>query len=388
MANDGGGRRDDRPGGLPVPGRKGERHGAVGARGRALLRHDGAHRSCAGAASGREDSADAPKVAIVNEQFAQHYWPNQDPIGKRFRLVRDGAWVQVVGLAKTSKYLFIAEPPTEFVYFPYRQRRVDEMVMLVQSAGDPASLAGPLREMVHRLDATLPIYNVRTMEEFYRMRATTIFNVLIATVGAMGLMGLGLAIVGLYGLVAYAASRRTREIGIRMAIGADQATVLRMVLRHGLVLAVVGLVVGLAASVGAGQLLAAAFPTGDDQRDLGALLIVDSGRARGHVPRRIRSGPPRVAHEPDAGAAAGVIQRAVGGRQMAAGSGPSVRRPRRDEVIHCLPVYRLPPTGESGRPRAPAGSRRACRSSAPSPRSSRWPSPARATPGRGRGPSS
>ncbi|RPJ53673.1 MAG: FtsX-like permease family protein, partial [Acidobacteria bacterium] len=221
-----------------------------------------------------EDSAGAPKVAIVNDAFARHYWPNEDPIGKRLRLVRDDAWVQVVGLAKTTKYLFIAEPPTEFVYFPYRQRRVEEMVMLVQSAGDPASLAGPLREMAHRLDPALPIYNVRTMEEFYRMRATTIFNVLITTVASMGLMGLGLAIVGLYGLVAYAASRRTREIGIRMAIGADQTAVLRMVLGHGLVLALVGLVIGLAASVGAGQLLAAAFPTGEDQQDLGALLIV------------------------------------------------------------------------------------------------------------------
>jgi len=92
-----------------------------------------------------EDAGDAPKVAIVNEQFARHYWPNEDPIGKRIRLVnRDQAWAQVVGLAKMSKYLFIAEPPTEFVYFPSRQTRVREMVMLVQSAGDPASLAGPL----------------------------------------------------------------------------------------------------------------------------------------------------------------------------------------------------------------------------------------------------
>jgi hypothetical protein len=96
------------------------------------------------------------------------------------RLVdRDGAWVQVVGLAKMSKYLFIAEPPTEFVYFPYRETPVKRMVMLVQSTGDPAALAAPLREMVHRLDVNLPIYNVRTMEEFYRMRATSIFNVLI-----------------------------------------------------------------------------------------------------------------------------------------------------------------------------------------------------------------
>ncbi len=222
-----------------------------------------------------DDAGDAPKVAIVNEQFARHYWPNQDPIGRRLRLVdRDQAWARVVGLAKTSKYLFIAEPPTECVYLPYRQTRAQEMVLLVQSAGDPASLAGPLRAMVNRLDRNLPIYNVRTMAEFYRMRATSIFNVLIATVAALGLMGLGLAIVGLYGLVAYAASRRTREIGIRMAIGADQTAVLRMVLRHGLVLAAAGLVLGLLGSYGAGHVLAANFPTGGDDRDVGAFLIV------------------------------------------------------------------------------------------------------------------
>jgi predicted permease len=222
-----------------------------------------------------EDAGDAPKVVIVNEQFARHYWPNQDPIGKRIRLVnRDQAWAQVVGLEKTSKYLFIAEPPTECVYLPYRQGRVEDMVMIVQSAGDPAGLAGPLRSTVHRLDVNMPIYDVRTMAEVYEMRATRIFNVLITTVGALGLMGLGLALVGLYGLVAYAASRRTREIGIRMAIGADEMAVLRMILRHGLALSVAGLVLGLAASVGAGRALAAAFPMGGNQNDLGPLVIV------------------------------------------------------------------------------------------------------------------
>jgi putative ABC transport system permease protein len=120
----------------------------------------------------------------------------------------------------------------------------------------------------------MPIYDVRTMAEVYEMRATRIFNVLITTVGALGLMGLGLALVGLYGLVAYAASRRTREIGIRMAIGADEMAVLRMILRHGLALSVAGLVLGLAASVGAGRALAAAFPMGGNQNDLGPLVIV------------------------------------------------------------------------------------------------------------------
>jgi predicted permease len=224
-----------------------------------------------------EDGFDAPRVAIVNQPFAQHYWPNQDPIGKRFRVDEHGGekpWVEVVGLAKTSKYIFIAEQPTEFMYVPYRQRKPREMVLVAQSAGDPTSLATPLRDIAHGLDANLPIYNVRTMEALYRMRAVTIFNVLVGVVGAMGLMGLGLAIVGLYGLVAYAVSRRTREIGIRMAIGATRTIVVRMVLRQGLVLALVGLVVGMVASVGAGELLRAAFPGGDDRRDFVAVLMV------------------------------------------------------------------------------------------------------------------
>ena len=87
----------------------------------------------------------------MNQQLAQHYWPNQDPIGKRFRLDdEDKAWVQIVGLAKTSKYIFIAEPPTDFVYLPYRQQKPQRMIMVAQSAGDPATLAGPLREVVAR----------------------------------------------------------------------------------------------------------------------------------------------------------------------------------------------------------------------------------------------
>ena len=112
------------------------------------------------------------------------------------------------------------------------------------------------------------------MEAFYRMRAISIFNVLVTIVGSMGLMGLGLAIVGLYGLVAYSASRRTREIGIRLALGANRANLLRMVLRQGAVLALAGLVLGLVASVGAGGLLAAAFPSDDTSLDYAALLIV------------------------------------------------------------------------------------------------------------------
>jgi len=214
----------------------------------------------------RRDDENAPRVAIVNQHLAAHYWPNQDPVGKRFRLksAKD-AWVEIVGVAKTSKYIFIAEPPTEFVYFPYRQKTHPRMAIVAHAAGDSGSLAGPLREVVHRLDANMPIFGVRTMEALYRMRAISIFNVLIGTVASLGLMGLGLAIVGLYGLVAYAVSRRTREIGIRMAIGANQRDVLRLVLRQGVLLAGVGLAVGLVASAGAGRVLNAVFGDNEQQ---------------------------------------------------------------------------------------------------------------------------
>jgi putative ABC transport system permease protein len=148
------------------------------------------------------------------------------------------------------------------------------MIMVARSAGDPSALVGPLREVVRGLDVNQPIFSVRTMEKLYQMRAISIFNVLITMVGSMGLMGLVLAIVGLYGLVAYAASRRTREIGIRMAVGASRTTVLQMVLRQGIVPAAIGVALGLVASVGAGALLAAAFPSGDDQTDFVAFLLV------------------------------------------------------------------------------------------------------------------
>jgi putative ABC transport system permease protein len=127
---------------------------------------------------------------------------------------------------------------------------------------------------VRGLDSNLPIFTVRTMEEVYRMRAISVFNVIIETVGGMGLMGLGLAIVGLYGLLAYTVSRRTKEIGVRMAMGATASTVLRMVLRQALVLTVVGLAIGLIASVGVDRLLQAAFPSGDNAFHPMALIIV------------------------------------------------------------------------------------------------------------------
>jgi putative ABC transport system permease protein len=162
-------------------------------------------------------------------------------------------------VAKTVKYLWVAEAPTEFLYLPLSQHAQSRMTLLAESAGAPAGLAEPLREVVRSVDANQPIYGVRPFEDFYQFRAVSQPNMIVETVAAMGVMGLVLAMVGLYGLVAYAASRRTREIGIRMAIGARRSSVLRMVLQQGLVLALSGTAVGLVASFGAARVLEAMY---------------------------------------------------------------------------------------------------------------------------------
>jgi putative ABC transport system permease protein len=224
------------------------------------------------------DTANAPRVAVVNEQFAQHYWPGRDAIGKRLRVVDpkepNSAWVEIVGVAKTGKYLWIAERPMDFLYLPRRQYPRSQMVLLAESAGDPAGLAAPLREVVRGLDATQPIFNVRTMEEFYDMRVVSTGNVIVRIVAAMGFMGLALAVVGLYSLGAYAVSRRTREIGIRMAIGASRGAVLAMSLRQSLAPALCGVLAGLAASVFSERMLNAVFPAHTGQTDITAYLLV------------------------------------------------------------------------------------------------------------------
>lgn len=222
------------------------------------------------------DTAKAPLVAVINEKLASHYWPGQDPIGKRFRLNdRNGSWVEIVGLAKTTKYLWIAEPPTDFVYFPVKQRPRPRMTLVAESLADPGSLVAALREVVRGLDSSQPIYDVRTMADFYDKRAVSVPGLIIQTVGTMGLMGLTLAMVGLYGLVAYSVAARTREIGIRMAIGAGSGLVLRMVLRQGLTLAFIGIAVGLLLSYAAVRLIASIF--NGSGTDVMTLVLVPIG---------------------------------------------------------------------------------------------------------------
>jgi predicted permease len=203
------------------------------------------------------DKADSRPVAIVNQAFAEKYWPQQDPIGKRLRLKdRNGPWAEVVGLAKTSRYLFISEAPFPYVYVPYAQNPSSHMTLYAESYGDPAQLAAPLRGLVRSLDANIPIYNSRTLGGFYDQRAIGVVMIMFELVAAMGLLGLALALIGLYGLMAYSVSRRTQEIGIRMALGAHRTDVLKMVLGQGFVLSILGVAIGLLASLGVRRLLA------------------------------------------------------------------------------------------------------------------------------------
>jgi predicted permease len=217
----------------------------------------------AGRAFESTDTTDTPHVAVVNTTFANRYWPGQSAIGKRIRIrERAEAWVEIVGIAATIHYNWVAEGPTEYIYLHRLQHPspTPRTTMLVHTQDEAAALAGPIRDVVRGIDANMPIFGVRTMASFYRARAITTSNVIVGAVAGMGFMGLLLALVGLYALVAHAVSQRTREIGIRMAVGARPGNVLRMVLRHGILLSLAGVALGLAAAAAMNNLLRAAFP--------------------------------------------------------------------------------------------------------------------------------
>jgi len=203
------------------------------------------------------DTASSPRVAVVNQRFAQDYWPNQNPVGKRFRLGGpEGDWVEVVGLAKTIKYNAPIEPPQEFFYLPLSQNFRTEMTLLVATSGPSDSLAQPLRHLVKSIDPNQPVIALRTIEAYIRDRSTKVWNTVTGLVGGMGLLGLALALSGIYGVMSWSVARRRREIGIRMAVGAGRPTVVGMVLQQGARLSAWGAAIGLALSFWLGRGLA------------------------------------------------------------------------------------------------------------------------------------
>jgi predicted permease len=265
------------------------------------------------------DVATSPRVAIVNETLAGFYWPGQSALGKRFRLplaitststIRgsstpspasaDDRWIEVVGVARTSKYWIPGENPQRAVYLPFRQRPAGRVTLLAATAGESSSLLDPLREIVRALDADVPVYDAHTIESYYDARATSFGNVLLQLVTGMGLMGMTLTITGLYGLVSYAANRRTREIGIRIAIGASPGRVLAMILRQGMRPAWLGMIAGVGVSLLTADFLAGEMPIAFRYQPVAVLvilpiLIVVTAIAAGIPARRASRVPPTVA---------------------------------------------------------------------------------------------
>src|SRR5262245_5216607 len=194
-------------------------------------------------------------VAIVNETTARMFWPGEDPVGKRFKHRLNPNSYTVVGVARDAKYGGLGSAAQPHLYYAASQYYTPAMTLALRTSGDPQTVLPAVRQVIRQLDATMPLPRAITMAEVLRG------NLWTPRLGAMllavfGFLAVTLTTVGVYGVMAYSVTQRTREIGIRMALGAAHADVLRMVLRHGLRLTILGVAIGLAAAFGVTRLIA------------------------------------------------------------------------------------------------------------------------------------
>jgi putative ABC transport system permease protein len=199
-----------------------------------------------GRAFRENDDEKAPLVAIVNQTMARQFWPNEDAIGKRFSLKSaTGPFAEIVGVAGDGKYVFIGSDREPYFYIPQAQNFTAYRTLQVRSSVRPETLITQVQSEVRALDPSMPISDVRTMRESLSGgNGFFIFRVGAILAAAMGFLGLTLAVVGVYGVVSFAASQRTHEIGIRIALGADRRDILRLVLRQGMLLVIGGVLSG------------------------------------------------------------------------------------------------------------------------------------------------
>jgi predicted permease len=195
---------------------------------------------------GVDDKATSPKVAVVNQTFARTYWPGLDPIGRT--VTSDDGVMTVVGIVRDAKYASLSEAPIPFIYLPLTQHWGSSTHLLVRTSGQVAALSAAIRDAVHGLDPILPQPLSTTLDAATGVALLPQRIAAIVT-GAMGALGFLLALVGLYGTLAYRVSQRAREIGVRMALGADRVAVMRMVLREGMRLVAIGAAIGMVIAV-------------------------------------------------------------------------------------------------------------------------------------------
>jgi len=194
------------------------------------------------------DDETAPRVTVINETMAGAYWPGQNAIGRQIRLNRGGPPLEIVGVVKNSKYGSIGEEPRPRIYLPFAQNYKSASILFLRTEGDPAAVTAAARQVVSALDQDMPVYDLKTMNTHLNGIALLFVRAGAALVGVFGLLGLLLAVVGLYGVISHSVGQRTHEIGIRMALGAQAGDMLRMALRQGMILTLIGLAAGLAAA--------------------------------------------------------------------------------------------------------------------------------------------
>jgi putative ABC transport system permease protein len=191
-----------------------------------------------------QDNETSPKVVVINQTMADRFWPGQDAIGKRFKFFGDQDYRQVVGIARDSKYATLVEKATPFIYQPLKQEYSAAFSLSIRSGMDLKGLTPPVRDAIRSMDSSIPVLALRSLHEIVdQSLAQQRTNVLLLSM--FSVLSLLLAAVGLYGVMAYSVAQRTREIGIRMAMGAGSSSVLGMVLKQGLTLVGIGLVLGL-----------------------------------------------------------------------------------------------------------------------------------------------
>ena len=201
------------------------------------------------------DQQSSAYVAIINEEMARRFWPSDDPIGKRFSAKDEPKQVmEIVGIARNSKTGDLIEGPTAFYYAPVAQHYTAMTFLQVRTFGAPAAAAGPVGRVIDAIAPTMPVYGVRTMAESLNgINGLLLFELGAAIAGSLGLLGLVLAAIGVYGLISFTAGQRTREMGIRAALGARPADILRLVGRDGGFIIGVGIAVGLVLAFGLGN---------------------------------------------------------------------------------------------------------------------------------------